>query len=57
MTTYQAPPKPKADKTASRSASKVGSPGKKGQHHVSGAMGKHQSTGSGSEGASGKGSY
>jgi len=53
---YQLYPKPKADKTVGRSAKKVSTAPTGGQHHISGAMGKHQKTGSGKEGA-GKGSY
>ena len=51
MTDYATYPKPKADKTAGRSASKSGSAPRGGQKSISGAMGKHQRTGSGSEGA------
>jgi len=55
---YQLYPKPKADKTASRSATKVGGPSGGGQHSISGTMGKHQKTGTGAGGAKGnKGSY
>lgn len=50
-------PKPKADKMASRSAKKVSTVSGGGQHHVSGAMGKHQKTGTGKEGGGNKGSY
>ena len=53
MTDYVTYPKPKADVTKGRSAKKVSTPSKGGQHHVSGAMGKHQSTGSGAEGTKG----
>ncbi len=55
MADYVTYPKPTADKNAGRSAKKVSSPSKGGQHHVGGAMGKHQSTGSGAEGVKGKG--
>lgn len=51
MAIYKNYPKPSADKNAGRSAKKVSSPGAGGQHSVSGAMGKHQRTGSGAEGA------
>lgn len=54
MADYVTYPKPKADKTAGRSATKAGSPSKGGQHHIGGAMGKHQTTGSGAEGVKGK---
>lgn len=49
-TTYEKYPKPKADKTAGRSAKQTGSAPLGGQHSVSGAMGKHQKTGTGKEG-------
>jgi hypothetical protein len=51
MAIYKNYPKPKADKTAGRSATKVSSPSLGGQHNIGGAMGKHQTTGSGAEGA------
>ena len=57
MTTYDKYPQPKADKTAGRSASETGKAKRGGQHHISGAMGKHQSTASGKESGGGKGSY
>jgi len=57
MTDYLTYPKPKADKTAGRSAKQAGKPGSGGQHHISGAMGKHQRTGSGKESGGSKGSY
>ncbi len=57
MAIYKNYPKPKADMTKGESAKKVSSPSYGGQHSVSGAMGKHQKTGSGAEGNSGKGGY
>jgi hypothetical protein len=54
-TTYERYPKPKADMTKGQSAKKVSSPSKGGQHHIGGAMGKHQTTGSGAEGVKGGG--
>lgn len=57
MSDYLVPPKPKADKKVGRSASKSGSPKGGGQHSVSGAMGKHQKTGSGSDSGASKGGY
>lgn len=56
-TTYEKYPKPKADKTVGRSAKQTGSPKLGGQHHISGAMGKHQNTGSGKGDGMSKGSY
>ena len=56
MTDYEKYPKPKADKTAGRSAKQAGTASRGGRHHISGTMGKHQKTGSGKDGA-GKGSY
>lgn len=50
MTDYEKYPKPKADKTAGRSAKQVSMSKRGSQHSVSGAMGKHQSTGTGKEG-------
>ncbi len=55
MTDYDKYPKPKADKTAGRSAKEAGKAKGGGQHSVSGAMGKHQSTGTGKEGGGNKG--
>ncbi len=57
MAIYKNYPKPSADKNAGRSASKVSTPSRGGQHNISGVMGKHQKTGSGAEGNSGKGGY
>lgn len=58
MTDYKTYPKPMSDKKVGRSATKKGSPGRGGQHHISGTMGKHQKTGTGAEGVGGnKGSY
>ena len=57
MTDYEKYPKPKADKTAGRSAKEAGKPGRGGQHHISGAMGKHQKTGTGKGDGMSKGSY
>jgi hypothetical protein len=59
MTDYEKYPKPSADKTAGRSASEVGTAKRGGQHHISGTMGKHQKTSTGSDagGGKGKGSY
>ena len=57
MTDYKTYPKPKADKTAGRSATKAGSPARGGQHHISGTMGKHQKTSTGADGGGKKGSY
>ena len=48
-TTYEKYPKPKADKTASRSAKEVGKATGGEQHSISGAMGKHQKTGTGKD--------
>lgn len=59
-TTYLKYPKPSADKKAGRSAKQTGSAPLGGQHSVSGAMGKHQKTGTGKEGGGDKnmgGSY
>ena len=49
-TTYEKYPKPKADKTLGESAKDVSTVQGGGQHSVSGAMGKHQKTGTGKEG-------
>ena len=57
MTDYEKYPKPKADKTVGESAKDVSTVKGAGQHHISGAMGKHQSTGSGKPSGGGKGSY
>jgi len=51
MAIYTNYPKPSADKNLGRSASKVSSPSLSGQHHIGGAMGKHQKTGSGASGS------
>ncbi len=51
MAIYKNYPKPTSDKNAGRSAKVVSSPSSGGQHHIGGAMGKHQRTGSGAEGA------
>ena len=55
MTDYEKYPKPKADKTAGRSAKETGKAPMGGQHSVSGAMGKHQKTGTGKESGGNKG--
>ncbi len=52
MTDYMTYPKPKADKKAGRSASKVGSAPRGNQKSADGAMGKHSKSGDGM--ASGK---
>jgi hypothetical protein len=60
MTDYEKYPKPSADKTAGRSATETGKATRGGQSHISGTMGKHQKTGTGSDaGSKGgmKGSY
>ncbi len=60
MADYMTYPKPKADVTKGRSAKQVSSVKGGGQHSIAGAMGKHQRTGTGAEGAKGsggKGSY
>lgn len=57
MAIYKNYPKPKADMTKGPSAKKVSSPSYGGQHGVSGAMGKHQKTGSGAEGNPHGGKY
>ena len=55
-TTYEKYPKPKADMTKGESAKDVSTVKGGEQHSVSGAMGKHQKTGSGKEyGSSHKG--
>lgn len=56
-TTYEKYPKPKAEKTVGRSAKQTGTVKRGGQHHISGAMGKHQGTGSGKGSGGEKGSY
>lgn len=55
-TTYEKYPRPNADMHKGPSAKKVSTPSKGGQDRVSGAMGKHQNTGSGEYGSSHKGS-
>lgn len=55
MTDYMQYPKPKADMKKGRSAKKAGMAPRGGQHSISGAMGKHQRTGSGAEGQKGGG--
>ncbi len=55
MTDYEKYPKPSADKTLGESAKDVSTVKGGGQHHVSGTMGKHQKTGTGSDGVGGKG--
>lgn len=55
MTDYMKYPKPKADMTKGESAKDVSTVKGGGQHSISGTMGKHQRTGSGSEGVGGKG--
>ena len=57
MTDYEKYPKPKSDKTAGRSAKQTGTVKRGGQHHISGAMGKHQSTSTGKGDGMSKGSY
>lgn len=60
MTDYVKYPKPKADKNAGRSASKVSNAPRADQHHKDGTMGKHQRTGDGMEnnrGGGGKKGY
>jgi hypothetical protein len=59
MTDYEKYPKPSADKTLGESAKDVSTVKGAGQHHISGTMGKHQRTGTGSDGvgSKGKGSY
>lgn len=49
MTDYTKYPKPHADKTAGRSAKVVGTATGGEQHSISGAMGKHQKTGTGKD--------
>lgn len=56
-TTYEKYPKPKADKDAGRSAKQVSSVKGGQQHDISGAMGKHQKTGTGKEGNPHSGGY
>lgn len=55
MSDYLVPPKPMADKTVGRSAKKTATAPRGGQHNVSGAMGKHQKTGTGKESGGSKG--
>ena len=55
MTDYMKYPKPHADMTKGESAKDVSTVSGGGQHHVSGTMGKHQKTGTGSDGVGGKG--
>lgn len=55
MTDYEKYPKPKADKTVGESAKDVSTSPRGGQHHISGAMGKHQKTGTGKDAGGGKG--
>lgn len=55
MTDYEKYPKPGADKTLGESAKDVSTVKGGGQHHISGAMGKHQKTATGKDAGGGKG--